>query len=86
MKVSKTTNAILWAGIAIIAFSGIPVTILHPSLLGPIPMFGSLLAGVAASKLAYIQWRDQRIIVDFVKVAPLLLAGASVPVLLSFVR
>jgi hypothetical protein len=83
MKISATTNAALWGALAIIALAGIPATILRPGFLGPIPMFGSLLAGVILSKLAYSQWREQKVTVDFWKAFPMLTAGAALTYLLS---
>lgn len=83
MKISATANAILWGALAIVAFAGIPVTILRPGFLGPAPMFGSLIAGVIASKLAYSQWREQKITVEFFRVLPMLAAGGALAVLMS---
>lgn len=83
MKISANANAALWGVLAIIAFAGIPATILHPGFLGPVPMFGSLLAGVIVSKLAYSQWREQKITVDFINVIPRIAVGVAVVLVLS---
>lgn len=70
MKISPTAN----------------MTILHPSFLGPIPMFGSLLVGVAIARLAFVQWQQQRVQLDFLKVFPLIAMGIAVGIVLGHLQ
>lgn len=83
MKISPTANASLWGCVALVAFAGIPMAILHPSFLGSIPMFGSLLVGVAIVRLAFVQWQQQRVQLDFLKVFPLIAIGIAVAMVLG---
>ncbi|MDD1493991.1 MULTISPECIES: hypothetical protein [Burkholderia] len=84
MKVSATLNAALWGILSVVAFAGVPVTILRPGPLGLLPIVGSLLVGMITAKSAYRQWREQKIQIDFLKTFPMLALGFGGAVLLSY--
>ena len=77
MKLSPTTNAALWAILGCFAFIGVPMTLLRPGALGFLPILTSVVAGIFLMRAAYSQWRDQKIIFDFMKLAPVVIAGAG---------
>ncbi len=83
MKISAKTNAALWGALALVAIAGVPATILHSGFLGPIPILGSLIAGMAVARLAYSQWQTEQTTVEFIRTAPFLIAGVVVVLLLS---
>lgn len=85
MKVSPTTNAILWALLSIVGFAGIPMTILRPGPLGLLPIAGSLLVGLITARMAYRQWRNGRIEADFLKAFPMLALGFGAALLMGYV-
>lgn len=83
MKLSPTINAALWAVLGFLAFAGVPMTLLRPGTLGFLPILASLVAGVVVLREAYAQWRDQKITLNFMKLAPAVLAGAAFAFLLA---
>ncbi|WP_175762193.1 hypothetical protein [Burkholderia anthina] len=64
MKRSPNANAAICAVVSLVAFSGVPATMLHPGPLGPLPIAGSLLVGLIFARYAYRQWRNQTIEIE----------------------
>ncbi|WP_396333945.1 hypothetical protein [Burkholderia anthina] len=64
MKRSPNANAAICAVVSLVAFAGVPATVLHPGPLGLLPIAGSLLVGLIFARYAYRQWRNQTIEID----------------------
>lgn len=83
LKLSPTTNAFLWALLGVMAFAGVPMTLLRPGELGFLPLVASIIAGCLVLREAYNQWRTQQITLDFIKLIPAVLAGAAFAFLIA---